>query len=92
MEGRTIEYITPKMRQVVIDWLIEVAQEYDLHDQSLHLSIAIFDDYCSQSEVTRQNAQLLSCVCILLASKLIDEEPPCIEDLVSRYPGYKRTE
>ncbi len=37
--------ITPKMRAVLIDWLVEVQQEYKLLQETLHITIGILDTY-----------------------------------------------
>lgn len=37
--------ITPKMRSIVIDWLIEVQLEYQLLQETLHITVGVLDAY-----------------------------------------------
>lgn len=37
--------ITPKVRSIVIDWLVEVQQEYHLLQETLHIAVGILDTY-----------------------------------------------
>ena len=42
LKGREV---TPKVRAVLIDWLVEVQQEYHLLQETLHITVAILDTY-----------------------------------------------
>ena len=35
--------ITEGMRSILVDWLVEVAEEFKLDQQTLHMSISIVD-------------------------------------------------
>ena len=35
--------LTSQMRAVLVDWLVEVAEEYKLHDETLYLAINYID-------------------------------------------------
>jgi hypothetical protein len=36
-------YLSPKMREVLIHWLVEVGQEYKVSETAFHLSVSILD-------------------------------------------------
>eukprot|EP00957_Ditylum_brightwellii_P130101 9923448-Ditylum_brightwellii.AAC.1 len=36
-------HLTQKMRAILMDWLIELAEEYHLHPRTLHLGVALVD-------------------------------------------------
>lgn len=36
-------YLSPKMRSILIHWLVEVGQEYKLSDAAFHLSVSLLD-------------------------------------------------
>ena len=60
--------VTVNMRGVLIDWLVEVSQEYSLLPESLYLTIAYIDRYLSQNMLNRQRLQLLGVSSMLIAS------------------------
>jgi len=35
--------ITHRMRTILVDWMVEVAIEYEMHDETLHLSVGLID-------------------------------------------------
>ena len=61
--------IMPPMRAILIDWLVEVAQEYKLHSETLFQAVGLVDRYLSVTPVTRNQLQLVGVSCMLLASK-----------------------
>jgi len=61
--------INEGMRGILVDWLVEVAEEYRLVPDTLYLSVAYIDRYLSQSHVRRSRLQLVGVTCMLLAAK-----------------------
>jgi cyclin A len=51
--------INSPMRTILIDWLIEVADEYKLNDETLFLCVQYVDRFLSTVNVTRSKLQLL---------------------------------
>ncbi|EXC04823.1 Putative cyclin-A3-1 [Morus notabilis] len=72
--------VTANMRGVLVDWLVEVAEEYKLCSDSLFLSISYIDRFLSLNAVTRQRIQLLGVSSMLIASKYEEITPPNVED------------
>ncbi|KAF5950012.1 hypothetical protein HYC85_012005 [Camellia sinensis] len=54
--------VSPNMRAILVDWLVEVAEEYELYSDTLHLSIFYIDRFLSTNDLNRQKLQLLGCV------------------------------
>ena len=52
--------INPMMRSILVDWLVEVAQEYRLTSDTLFLSVAYIDRFLSLVDVRRNKLQLVS--------------------------------
>jgi hypothetical protein len=52
--------INPTMRAILVDWLIEVAQEYKLSSDTLFLAAAYIDRFLSLTDVKRNRLQLVS--------------------------------
>lgn len=72
--------VTANMRGILVDWLIEVAEEYKLLSDTLYLSISYIDRFLSLSVLNRQKLQLLGVSAMLIASKYEEISPPHVED------------
>jgi len=74
--------LNPKMRGILIDWLVEVSEEYDLDSETLFLAVNYLDRFLSKEKVMRGKLQLLGIVCMLLAAKYEEVYPPAVEEFV----------
>ncbi|KAF8722099.1 hypothetical protein HU200_022736 [Digitaria exilis] len=72
--------VTPNMRSILVDWLVEVAEEYKLVSDTLYLTVAYIDRYLSVHALNRQRLQLLGVSAMLTASKYEEISPPNVED------------
>jgi len=72
--------ITPQMRAILVDWLVEVNTEYQFSQQTLHLTVVLLDRYLSRMPVKRLKLQLVGITCMLIACKF---EEICIPSLDS---------
>lgn len=72
--------INPAMRAILIDWLVEVAEEYKLVSDTLYLTVNYIDRYLSAHKLIRNKLQLLGVSCMLVASKYEEISPPNMED------------
>ncbi|XP_029126017.1 cyclin-A3-4 isoform X1 [Cajanus cajan] len=73
--------VNSSMRSVLVDWLVEVAEEYKLVSDTLYLCIAYIDRFLSLNALSRQRLQLLGVAAMLVASRKYEEiKPPEIED------------
>lgn len=71
--------VSPHMRAVLLDWLIEVCDENHLHRQSFYLSVAYLDRYLSLVRgVPKSDLQLLGVACLFIAAKLEEIYPPTV--------------
>jgi cyclin A len=74
--------ITPHMRAILVDWLIEVAEEYKLSSETLYLAVSYIDRYLSKKTVLRGKLQLVGVAAMLLASKYEEIYAPSVDDFV----------
>ncbi|KAL8216255.1 hypothetical protein R6Q57_023092 [Mikania cordata] len=72
--------INPSMRAILIDWLVEVAEEYRLVPDTLYLTINYIDRYLSGNLMDRQRLQLLGVACMMIASKYEEICAPQVEE------------
>ncbi|KAM8975464.1 cyclin-A1 [Pelodytes ibericus] len=74
--------ITAAMRTILVDWLVEVGEEYKLRCETIYLAINYLDRFLSCMSVLRGKLQLVGTAAILLASKYEEIYPPDIDEFV----------
>ncbi|ESP01819.1 hypothetical protein LOTGIDRAFT_225111 [Lottia gigantea] len=74
--------ITSSMRSILVDWMVEVSEEYKLHRETLFLSINYIDRFLSQMSVLRGKLQLVGAASMFIASKYEEIYPPEVSEFV----------
>ncbi|CAG7871876.1 unnamed protein product [Brassica rapa] len=74
--------LNERMRAILIDWLIEVHDKFDLMSETLFLTVNLIDRFLSKKAVLRKKLQLVGLVALLLACKYEEVSVPLVEDLV----------
>jgi len=74
--------ISPKMRAILIDWLVEVHMKHKLCPETLHLTVNLIDRYLAMKTVMRKSLQLIGVVALFIASKFEDIRPPELHEMV----------
>jgi len=74
--------IDSKKRAILVNWLIEVADEYDLESETLFICINIIDRFLSQMSLPTSNLQLLGVAAMFIASKYEEIYPPYLHQFV----------
>lgn len=76
--------ILPKMRAVLIDWLTQVHQQFNLLQETLYLTVAIVDRYLQDvcGKMERKQLQLVGVSAMFIASKYEEMYAPEIGDFV----------
>jgi hypothetical protein len=72
--------ITPKMRIILIDWIVDVHCRYKMHQCTLWLCINLIDRYLEKVSIARSRLQLIGVAALLIASKFEEIYPPEIQD------------
>ncbi|KAG2630307.1 cyclin-A3-2-like [Panicum virgatum] len=72
--------VTANMRTILVDWLVEVAEEYKLVADTLYLAISYVDRFLSANLLSRDKLQLLGVAAMLIAAKYEEISPPHAED------------
>ncbi|OWM78216.1 cyclin-A2-3-like isoform X2 [Punica granatum] len=73
--------ITKGMRGILVDWLVEVSQEYSLAADTLYITVHLIDWSLSQNFIERHRLQLLGITCMLIASKYEEICAPRVDEL-----------
>ncbi|XP_017572625.1 cyclin-A1 [Pygocentrus nattereri] len=74
--------ITNSMRVILVDWLVEVAEEYKLCSETILLAVNYLDRFLSCMSVLRGKLQLVGTAAILVAAKYEEIYPPEVEEFV----------
>nr|XP_023026201.1 G2/mitotic-specific cyclin-B2-like [Leptinotarsa decemlineata] len=79
LDGREI---TPKMREILVDWLVAVHLEFEMHLETLHMFVSLIDRYIQDNEqVGLDIYQLVGASALLIAAKYEEYRSPCLSDL-----------
>ncbi|XP_007887579.2 G1/S-specific cyclin-E1 [Callorhinchus milii] len=69
--------LQPKMRAILLDWLMEVCEVYKLHRETLYLAQDFFDRFmATQQNVVKTRLQLIGISALFIAAKLEEIYPP----------------
>lgn len=60
--------ITASMRCILVDWLVEVAEEYKLANETLYLAVSYIDRFLSHMSVLRAKLQLVGTASAFIAA------------------------
>ncbi|XP_015596882.1 cyclin-A2 [Cephus cinctus] len=74
--------ITYSMRSILVDWLVEVAEEYRLHSETLYLAVSYIDRFLSYMSVVRAKLQLVGTAAMFIAAKYEEIYPPDVGEFV----------
>lgn len=74
--------INESMRCILVDWLVEVAEEYKLQRETLFLAVGYVDRFLSHMSVQRGKLQLVGTASMYLASKFEEIYPPDVNEFV----------
>lgn len=67
----------PRMRAILLDWVMEVCEVYHLRRVTYYLTVDYFDRFLSlRPDVPKNQLQLVGVTCLFLASKLEEVYPP----------------
>ncbi|XP_067939423.1 G2/mitotic-specific cyclin-B2-like isoform X2 [Watersipora subatra] len=61
--------ITPRMRAILVDWLVQVHTRFGFLQETLYLTISIIDRYLQIEEVNKSKLQLVGVTAMWIASK-----------------------
>ncbi|KAL4667263.1 hypothetical protein H8959_005952 [Pygathrix nigripes] len=62
--------VTPEMRALVVDWLVQVHEYLGLASDTLYLAVHLLDSYLSAGHVRLHRLQLLGVACLFVACKM----------------------
>lgn len=75
-------FITASMRAILVDWLVEVQENFELNHETLYLAVKLVDLYASHTNIPKEQLQLIGAVSLFIASKFDERCPPLVEDFL----------
>ena len=57
------------MRAILVDWLVEVQENFELNHETLYLSVRLSDRYLSGCSIARDCLQLVGATAMFIACK-----------------------
>eukprot|EP00742_Colponemidia_sp_Colp-10_P010828 GILJ01011942.1.p1 GENE.GILJ01011942.1~~GILJ01011942.1.p1 ORF type:complete len:487 (+),score=48.36 GILJ01011942.1:45-1505(+) len=80
--------INSSMRSILLDWMMEVCQEFHLKRESFHLAANFTDRYLSaKRDVLKTKLQLVGVAAMYMAAKLEEVYPPRASDFAKTTDG-----
>lgn len=61
--------LTRWMRTLLVDWMVEVQESFEMNHETLYLAVKIVDIYLSKVQIEKEKLQLVGCAALFLASK-----------------------
>ncbi len=74
--------ISKPMRAILVDWLVEVQESFELNHEALYTAVKIMDLYMSKNTVPKEQLQLIGATACLIACKIDERLPPMLDDFV----------
>ena len=75
--------ISPEMRAMVVDWLLEVHQIFHFKEKCLFTTIQIIDKFLSKKNISLEQFQLLALTAMNIASKQEEVEYPILDNFIT---------
>ena len=61
--------ITPWMRALLVDWMVEVQESFELNHETLYLAVKIVDLYLNKVLVAKESLQLIGAAALFISCK-----------------------
>ena len=75
--------INEKMRAILVDWLVDVTEKFQMAPQSLFMTVDLLDRYLSKKQMERSKLQLLGITCLMIIGKYEEIYPPLLKDYIA---------
>lgn len=75
-------FLTAPMRALLVDWMVELQESFELNHETLYLAVKIVDAYLSLVIIGRETLQLVASAAFLIAAKYDERVPPTVDDFI----------
>ena len=74
--------ISDKMRQILVDWMVDVHQSFELREETLHLAFMYLEQFQNRNSIKKEQYQLIGITCLWIASKYEEIYPPRMKNYI----------
>lgn len=74
--------LTRQMRAILVDWMVEVQENFELNHETLYQAVKIVDIYLDKNPVARDKLQLVGSTAMFIACKFDERNPPLLDDFL----------
>jgi cyclin B len=76
--------LSREMRAILVDWMVEVQENFELNHETLYLGVKLTDLFLSRTThvIPKQNLQLVGSTALLIAAKYEERMAPCLDDFL----------
>ncbi|PIK52675.1 cyclin B3 [Apostichopus japonicus] len=74
--------LTPHMRSILMDWMVEVQENFELNHETLYLAVKLVDLYLMEVQINKDTLQLLGASAMFISAKFDERCPPALEDFI----------
>ncbi|XP_047130316.1 G2/mitotic-specific cyclin-B3 isoform X1 [Hydra vulgaris] len=71
---------TGPMRAILVDWLVEVQENFELYHETLYLAVKLVDNFLQNNPTPKEQLQLVGATALLIACKIEEHHPPPLDD------------
>lgn len=75
-------HITKLMRSLLVDWMVEIQESFELNHETLYLGVKLVDSYLSKVTVDKTNLQCVGAAAMFIACKYDERITPQIDDFL----------
>ena len=61
--------ITPIMRAILVDWMVEIQENFELNHETLYLAVKLSDTFLAREPQEKEMLQLVGAASVFIASK-----------------------
>lgn len=85
--------LTRWMRSLLVDWMVEIQESFELNHETLYLGVKLVDTYLSRMTVGKETLQLVGAAAMFVSCKYDERIPPSVDDFLYICDGaYSRRE
>ncbi|CAA9997784.1 unnamed protein product [Nesidiocoris tenuis] len=85
--------LSASMRAILVDWMVDIQESYELVHESLYLGVKLVDLFLSKHVINRDRLQLVGAACLFVACKYDERLPPSLDDFMATCDNqYQATE
>lgn len=74
--------ISVSMRSILVDWMVEVQESFELNHETLYLAVKLVDLYLGEVRINRDQLQLVGSTALFIACKFDERVPPYVDDFL----------